>query len=84
MPYINVCIRNPVYRTRDLAARASVSLISEHCLPAQLNKNFDRIAERTIKDTECHGLLLQVRLVGFGLEVVTWCFRFYIFFILRR
>ncbi|KAH0816156.1 hypothetical protein GEV33_006635 [Tenebrio molitor] len=61
IPCIDRCITNSSYRTRDLAARASVSLMSESRLLAQLNENFNRIANANITDTECQGLLLQVR-----------------------
>ncbi|RZC36295.1 DUF2428 domain containing protein [Asbolus verrucosus] len=61
LPFVNVCIANSSYRTRDLAARASVSLISENLLQEQLSRNFERISYPNIRDTECHGLLLQVR-----------------------
>ncbi|VEN58737.1 unnamed protein product [Callosobruchus maculatus] len=60
LPHLMTCLSNPVYKTRELAARASVSLISRDQISSHLDKLFSRFKESSIKDNECHGLLLQV------------------------
>nr|CAH7713689.1 unnamed protein product [Callosobruchus chinensis] len=60
LPHLMTCLSNPVYKTRELAARASVSLINRDQISSHLDKLFSRFKEASIKDNECHGLLLQV------------------------
>ncbi|XP_023011741.2 thyroid adenoma-associated protein homolog [Leptinotarsa decemlineata] len=60
LPHLTVCLSNPVYRTRELAARASILLIRNDQMEEHLDHTFERLKEPDIKDNECHGLLLQV------------------------
>ncbi|CAG9766886.1 unnamed protein product [Ceutorhynchus assimilis] len=60
LPYIDVCLSNPVYRTREAAARASVALIDIKCVKDHFDKCFKKISNPEISDNECHGILLQV------------------------
>ncbi|XP_060526228.1 tRNA (32-2'-O)-methyltransferase regulator THADA isoform X2 [Cylas formicarius] len=59
-PYVNVCLSNPVYRTRDLAAKASLSLVDYVRVLEHFSKCFGRLQEADVTDNECHGILLQV------------------------
>nr|CAI5832494.1 unnamed protein product [Callosobruchus analis] len=57
LPHLMTCLSNPVYKTRELAARASVSLISRDQISSHLDKLFSRFKEASIKDNECHEVL---------------------------
>lgn len=61
IPLVNYSIKNPSYRTRDVAARASISLMSTKSLEQRLTEIFSTIASDDVTDVECHGLLLQAR-----------------------
>ncbi|CAG9815559.1 unnamed protein product [Phaedon cochleariae] len=60
LQHLTVCLSNPVYRTRELAARASVPFIETDQICEQLGNIFNKLKEDEVKDNECHGLLLQV------------------------
>ncbi|CAH1983277.1 unnamed protein product [Acanthoscelides obtectus] len=59
--HLMVCLSNPVYKTRELAARATVSLLNCDQIVEQFDKLFSSLKRPSIKDNECHGILLQVR-----------------------
>ncbi|KAG5896481.1 hypothetical protein JTB14_005862 [Gonioctena quinquepunctata] len=60
LPHSTVCLSNPYYRTRDLAARASVPLIRTDRISEHLDSIFDKLKQHRVRDNECHGILLQV------------------------
>lgn len=82
LPFIENYMKNVCYRTRDLAARASVSLISENLLKEQLDKDFGKLSGN-LMDVECHGMLLRVNKICFKINIDFFCFRYIIFFKLQ-
>lgn len=60
LPYINVCLTNPVYRTREAAAKASVALIHAKDVREHFDKCFAKLEHAEISDNECHGILMQL------------------------
>lgn len=56
---MSICLANPLYRTRELAARASVPLIPKENLKGIFENCFNSISEQE-KDNLCSGKLLQV------------------------
>ncbi|XP_030763962.1 thyroid adenoma-associated protein homolog isoform X2 [Sitophilus oryzae] len=61
LPYINVCLSSPDYRTRDAAAKASVALINNADIKSHFEMCFNKIGDiNTVTDNECHGIVLQM------------------------
>ncbi|XP_076259481.1 thyroid adenoma-associated protein homolog isoform X2 [Rhynchophorus ferrugineus] len=60
LPYINICLSNPVYKTRDAAAKASIAFIDFSNIQEHIEMSFIKISDQGICDNECHGLLLQL------------------------
>ncbi|XP_066137388.1 uncharacterized protein THADA isoform X2 [Euwallacea fornicatus] len=60
LPYIDVCLGNPVFRTREAAAKASVALINAKEVKNHVDKCFNKISNPKISDNGCHGTLLQM------------------------
>ncbi|XP_050296471.1 uncharacterized protein LOC126736248 isoform X2 [Anthonomus grandis grandis] len=60
LPYIDICLSNPEYRTREAAAKASVALINVKDVKSHFDKCFQRLSNHKIPDNECHGTLLQM------------------------
>lgn len=58
---VDFSIKSPSYRIRDVAARASISLMSTKVLEQRLTEIFLKLSKEDIIDVECHGLLLQAR-----------------------
>lgn len=62
LPHIDVCLGNPSYRVREMAAKASVALIDNEDVTRHFDKCFAKISDPKISDNECHGTLLQVNI----------------------
>ncbi|XP_050508206.1 thyroid adenoma-associated protein homolog isoform X1 [Diabrotica virgifera virgifera] len=60
VPHLTTCLSNSVYRTRDLAAWATVPFIRSDQISSHLNSIFDRLSQSDVKDNETHGCLLLV------------------------
>lgn len=60
VPHLTTCLSNPVFRTRELAARASVSFIKCEHVPSHLDNIFKILEDTNINDNQAHGILLQV------------------------
>lgn len=59
--HLEICLSNQSYRTRYLAARASVSFIKPEKFVFRLNEISNNILNQTTNSNESHGQLLQVR-----------------------
>lgn len=63
------CLKNPIYRTRDLAAKASVPLMNTSKILIRLEEIFNKL-NSTVHNNETHGLLLQVSTILFVLYFI--------------
>lgn len=61
--HIERCLSSQVYRTRDLAARASVSFIQTEKILLRFEKIFSNVYHHPTDSNEVHGQLLQVRMI---------------------
>ncbi|CAK1543288.1 unnamed protein product [Leptosia nina] len=60
IPSVLSCASNPVLKTRQLAAKAMVPLVSPHMYIQHIQAMFKLIGDRHIKRNYCHGVILQV------------------------
>ncbi|KAJ8917148.1 hypothetical protein NQ315_012640 [Exocentrus adspersus] len=79
LPHITKALSNPNFRTRDLAARASVPLIRPDKVRDHLLNCFELLSRPDVNDNQCQGVLLQLRYLldvnaYFGLPV-TQCLK---------
>ncbi|CAG9856965.1 unnamed protein product [Phyllotreta striolata] len=63
IPHLTTCLSNPAFRTRELAARASVSFIRSEQVLGHLDGLFGTLSNEGINDNQAHGYLLQVMYV---------------------
>lgn len=62
LPFINKCLSNPVHRTRELAAKASIPLMSSQETVNNIAKLLILLSNMNLKNNECLGLLFQVNI----------------------
>lgn len=60
LPLLNKCLSHSVYRTRELAATASISFIPQSDYPKHIVKLLIVLSNRNIGNNQLHGVLLQV------------------------
>ncbi|CAH3975488.1 unnamed protein product [Pieris brassicae] len=60
IPLVLACASSPVLKTRQLAARAMVPLISPHMYISHVEAMLKLMNDRLIKKNYCHGLILQL------------------------
>ncbi|XP_026332504.1 thyroid adenoma-associated protein homolog [Hyposmocoma kahamanoa] len=60
IPHVLACAKSSVLKTRQLAAKALVPLISPEQYVTHLETMIDLISEKNIKRNYCHGILLQL------------------------
>lgn len=58
--HLETCFSNQVYRSRDLAARASVPFMNADKILLHFKTTVDQINNKVIDSNKTHGLLLQV------------------------
>lgn len=67
MVHIERCLSNQVYRSRDLAARASVSFIQADKMSINLENILNNLYINSANTNEIHGQLLQVSIMKFNI-----------------
>lgn len=60
IPFIEKCLADPVYRIRELAAKALVPLIPQNKIIINIVKLFILLMNVKLRNNELHGLLLQL------------------------
>lgn len=65
MAHLEICLSNQSYKTRNLAARASVSFIKPEGIVLRLKEIASNILNSRTDSNETHGQLLQVNIKTF-------------------
>ncbi|KAJ8720432.1 hypothetical protein PYW07_012475 [Mythimna separata] len=60
IPHVLACARSSVMKTRQLAAKAIVPLISPELYVSHIQSMFELLHDSSIKRNYCHGILLQL------------------------
>lgn len=60
LPLLNRCLSHAFYRTRELAAAASISFIPQSDYPRHIVKLLIVLSNQKISNNQLHGVLLQV------------------------
>lgn len=77
LPLVNGCLKHSQYKTRELAAQASIPLIPRRNMLSYTVKLLLQLSDVTLSNNHCHGLVMQVRifiLICFIVNFILFCF----------